>query len=201
MKRSLAAVGFAAIFALSAAARADGSSGAFAQTTPPPAAPAVTVMPPTVRHPYFGWGGVGLYNIGISVCDGGFCASGSTTEFGFNAGGAYDILPLTPDLPLSIVANVGLAFGSFGVTIPITAGAAVHYDKLPVQLLGGLGFTIMPNTGTNAPTPLGLGILLMGSYPLPQIKPGVSAMAQFQYHFLSDGFSLLVFDVGIEYGF
>jgi hypothetical protein len=207
MKGSFVAAGLAAVLLFSASARAEPASftdglntGGFAQTNPPPAAN-TQILAPNLRHPYFAWAGIGFYDIGISACDGQFCVSASSTQFGFNAGGAYDLIALTPDLPLSAFANVGLGFGSFGVTIPITIGAAVHYDKLPVQLLGGLGFTLMPNTGDNTPTPIGLGILLMAAYPLPQLKPGISVEAQFQYHFLDDSFSLLVFDVGLEYGF
>jgi hypothetical protein len=135
----------------------------------------------------FGWAGVGFYD-----ADGnGF--------FGFNAGGALDVVSAAPDLPLSVFGNVGLAFGNF-VILPITVGVALHYDRLPVSLLGGLGLTLVPHTGDGG-TPIGVGIIGMASYPLPQVRPGLSAMAQFQYHFLDDGFSLFVFDVGASMGF
>jgi hypothetical protein len=135
----------------------------------------------------FGWAGIGYYN------------AASTGFFGFNIGAALDVLPLTPELPLSVFGNVALAFSS-DVLFPLTAGAAVHYDKLPVLLLGGVGFTIMPHSGAGG-TPVGLALLGMASYPLPQIRPGVSGMAQIQYHILDDGFSLFVIDVGLEMGF
>jgi hypothetical protein len=135
----------------------------------------------------FGWAGLGYYN------------AASTGFFGFNVGAALDVVPLTPELPLSVFGNAALAFSS-DVIVPLTAGAAVHYDKLPVLLLGGVGLTIMPHSGGGG-LPVGLGLLGMAMYPLPQIRPGMSGMAQIQYHFLDDGFSLFVIDIGIEMGF
>jgi hypothetical protein len=196
MNGSLAAAAFAAILAASSTARADG----LAQTTPPPSAPVTSTFNANVRHPLFGWAGIGFYSVSLSVDVPGFgSVSGSSSYFGLNAGGVYDVIALAPDLPLGVMGNVAFAFGS-DVFVPITVGAAVHYDKLPVQLLGGLGFTLMPHSGGGS-TPLGVGLLLMGSYPLPQVRPGLSAYAQFQYHFLNDGFNLLVFNVGAELGF
>jgi hypothetical protein len=148
----------------------------------------------------FGWAGVGIYHVSRSVDVPGFgSVSGSSTYLGVNAGAALDIFNVAPDLPLSVFGNAALAFGS-DLFVPLTAGAAVHYDRLPISLLGGLGLTVMPNSA-GAGTPIGLGIIGMASYPLPQVRPGLAAMAQLQYHFLSDGFSLFVFDVGISTGF
>jgi hypothetical protein len=135
----------------------------------------------------FGWAGVGYYN------------AASSGFFGFNIGGALDVLPVMPDLPLAIIGNVGLAFGE-AVILPISVGAAVHYDRLPFSLLGGATFTLVPHTEGGG-TPVGLGLLGMITYPMPQIRPGISAMAQIQYHFLDDGFSLFVLDVGLTMGF
>jgi hypothetical protein len=135
----------------------------------------------------FGWAGVGYYN------------AGSSGFFGFNLGGAYDILPVAPDLPLAVIGNVGLAFGDL-VMLPISVGAAVHYDRLPFSLLGGATFTLVPHTEGSG-TPVGLGLLGMITYPMPQIRQGISAMAQIQYHFLDDDFSLFVLDVGLTMAF
>jgi hypothetical protein len=151
-------------------------------------------------HGRFGWAGVGLYHTSFSVDTPFGTFSEGDTHFGFNIGGALDLFQITPDLPLAVFGNVALAFGGNFTIFPISVGAAVHYDKLPVQLFGGLSFTIMPASDIGE-TPLGLGIWLMGAYPLPQIRPGMAAMAQFQYHFLDDGFSLLVFDVGLSMAF
>jgi len=135
----------------------------------------------------FGWAGVGYYN------------AASTGFFGFNLGGALDVFPVMPDLPLAVIGNVGLAFGD-AVILPISVGAAVHYDRLPFSLLGGATFTLVPHTEGGG-TPVGLGLLGMITYPMPQIRQGISAMAQLQYHFLDDGFSLFVLDVGLTMAF
>jgi hypothetical protein len=152
----------------------------------------------------FGWATVGIYDFGISFdipngAGGTFSAGGSSAYFGISAGGALDVVQLMPDLQLSVFGNAAIAFGS-DLLVPLTAGAAVHYDALPVMLFGGLGFTVLPNT-TGIGTPIGLGLLLMASYPVPQIVPGMSFLAQFQYHFLDDSSHLLVFDVGASIGF
>ncbi len=146
----------------------------------------------------FVWGGIGLYRVGITVDFGGGSVSGSSTGFGFNVGGAINLVPITPDLQLAGWANAAIAFPSINV-YPLTAGLAVRYDKLPVQLLGGLGFTIMPNGGND--TPLGLDIMVMGLYPLPMVAPRFSAEAQMSYNILSSGYSLFTFTVGAGYGF
>jgi hypothetical protein len=148
------------------------------------------------RAPYsrFAWGGLGIYHVGID-CDG----CGGSTYFGLHAGAAFDIVKLAPDLPLSLFGNVALAFGG-DVFFPITAGALVHYDKLPVALYGGLGLTIMPHSGFGD-TPIGVAIYTMASYPLPQVYPGLSAMGSVQFHIMDDSFTLFVFNVGGMIGF
>jgi hypothetical protein len=135
----------------------------------------------------FGWAGIGYYN------------AASEGFLGFNAGGALDLAVVAPDLPLGVFGNVAIAFGS-DVILPITVGGEVHYDKLPVQLLGGAGFTLMPHSGGGS-TAAGLALMGMASYALPQIRQGAAAMAQVQYHFMSAGFSLFVLDVGITMAF
>jgi hypothetical protein len=151
-----------------------------------------------VPHTRFGWAGIGIYHISVSFDNSPL--SFGDTNFGFNAGGAVDIIKLAPDLPLSIFGNIAIAFGSDFTLFPITAGAAVHYDKFPVQLFGGLGLTIMPVTNAGE-TPIGIAIYTMASYPLPQVYPGLAAMAQVQYHIMDDNFSLFVFNVGGTIGF
>lgn len=158
-------------------------------------APTDDSMAGTKRTPYIAWGGLGLYNVGVSVdIGGGFTVSGSSTYFGIHAGGAASLLNLTPDLPLvawgDIAATIGDAF------FPIAVGAGVRYDKAgPVQLLGGAGFALMPHSGGGS-TPLGLRILGMVLYPLPQVHKNLSAQGQISYDFLSDGFHLFTFTVG-----
>lgn len=146
------------------------------------------------------WGGIGFYDVGVSVSTPFGTYSASNSYFGFNAGAAVNVLSLTPDLPLAVFGNAAIAFGSGGFFLPLTGGAALRYDKLPVKLLGGLGLTVMPDSA-GAPTSVGLGILAMAMYPLPQIDPRLSAEAQFQYHFLNNSLSLLAFTIGAGYTF
>lgn len=157
-------------------------------------------MAGTKRTPYIGWGGIGLYNVGVSVDIPGFgTVSGSSTYFGINAGGAANLLSLTPDLPLVGWADLALSLGS-DLFFPLSAGAGVRYDKAgPVQLLGGLGFTLMPHTGGGPGAPLGLRILGMVLYPIPQLNPNLSAQLALSYAFLTDGFHLFTFTVGLGY--
>ncbi|HEX4386414.1 MAG TPA: hypothetical protein VH083_25845 [Myxococcales bacterium] len=153
----------------------------------------------------FGWATVGIYDFGISVdvpngAGGTFSVGGSSAYFGVSVGAALDVVQLIPDLQLSIFGNAAIAIGS-DLVFPLTAGAAVHYDALPVMLFGGLGFSVVPNTASGADTGVGLAIFLMASYPVPQIMPNLSFLGQFQYHFLSNSEHLLVFDVGASIGF
>src|SRR4051812_38312580 len=118
----------------------------------------------TKRTPYIAWGGIGFYNIGQSIDFGGVTISGSSTYFGFHVGGAASLLNLTPDLPLVGWGDIALTLGS-DLTFPVAVGAGVRYDKAgPVQLLGGLGFALLPNTIGGAPTPVGLRIMGMVLY-------------------------------------
>src|SRR6266404_786938 len=150
----------------------------------------------TKRTPYIGWGGIGLYNVSQSVTIPGFgTVSGSSTYFGFHAGGAASLLQLTNDLPLVGWGDIAMTLGS-DLTWPIAAGAGVRYDKAgPVQLLGGLGFALLPHTGGGT-TPVGLRILAMALLPLPQVHHNFSAQTQFSYDFLTDGFGLFTWTVG-----
>jgi hypothetical protein len=202
MKRSLASllpacclVASAAIAAEPLEVAAGGGKSGFAQVRSD--APYGTTVSSPGR---FGWLGIGIYHTSISVDTVFGSFSVGDTHIGVNAGGALDILALSPDLPLSVFGNIAVAFGGNFTILPITVGAAVHYDKLPIQLLGGLGLTLMPATDIGE-TPVGVGLLLMASYPLPQLRQGIAGMAQFQYHFLSDGVSLWVLDVGLTMGF
>ena len=183
MIRSATALALTALLATAASA-----------APPPAAAPApsnsvVAGAAPTTR---LGWASLGLYDVRYSAGNG---FTYSEADFGVGAGGAVNLAQLTPDVPLAGFANVAIAFATGGLAFPLTAGAAIRYDKLPVQLLGGLGFTIMPNS-TGAGTGVGAGILLMGLYPLPQLDPRLSAQAQIQYHLLTNNLSLFEFVVG-----
>lgn len=151
----------------------------------------------TKRTPYIAWGGLGLYNVGVSVdIAPGVSVSGSSTYFGFHAGGAANLVNLTPDLPLVGWGDIALTLGS-DLFFPLAVGAGVRYDKAgPVQLLGGLGFALMPHTGGGT-TPLGLRIMGMLLYPLPQVHKNLSAQTQLSYDILSNGFHLFTFTVGV----
>jgi len=141
----------------------------------------------TKRTPYIGWGGLGLYNVGVS--------NGSKTYFGFHAGGAASLISLTPELPLIGWADVALTLGS-DLFFPMAAGLGVRYDNLgPVQLLGSLGFALLPTTASFS-TQAGLRFMGMVLYPLPQIHRNLSAQAQLSYDILSNSFHLFTFTVG-----
>jgi hypothetical protein len=154
----------------------------------------------TKSSPRFAWGGIGFYSVGFSQNFGFGTVSGSSGAFGLNVGAAFNVFQLTPDLPLAAFGQASIAFASGGSFFPLTAGAAVRYDKLPVQLLGGLGFTLMPNSG-GANTGVGLALMAMGLYPLPQITPNFSAQVQLGYHILNQGLSLFQFTFGGGYAF
>ncbi len=150
----------------------------------------------TKRTPYMAWGGLGLYDVGVSVDIPGFgSVSDSKAYFGIHGGGAANLLQLTNDLPLVGWGDVAFAFGS-DVFVPLAVGAGVRYDKAgPVQLLGGLGFAFLPHSGAGS-NPVGLRILAMALYPFPQIHHNFSFQGQFSYDFLTDGFHMFTFTVG-----
>jgi len=140
----------------------------------------------TKRTPYIAWGGIGLYNVPGAV------------YFGFHAGAAANLIQLTPDLPLVGWADVALAFGSEAF-FPLAAGAGVRYDKAgPLQLLGGAGFAVLPHTGAGT-TPVGLRLMGMALYPLPQVARNLSAQTQISYDILTESSHLFTFTVGIGY--
>ena len=147
----------------------------------------------TKRTPYMAWGGIGLYNVSI---DQGFgFGRASSTYFGFHGGGAANLLQLTNDLPLVGWGDIAMSLGS-DLFFPMAVGAGVRYDKAgPLQLLGGLGFALLPHTGAGS-TAAGLRIMAMALYPLPQVHRNFSGQAQFSYDFLSDTFRLFTFTVG-----
>ena len=171
------------------------------KTPPAPAAsssdtpPADTVSASAANSaPRIGWASLGVYDVRFSTPFGTI----SDGEFGLNVGGAMNFAMLAPDVPLAGFANIGISFASGGQFFPLTAGAAVRYDKLPIQLLGGLGLSVVPNSaGTN--TGVGAGILLMGLYPLQQVDPRLRLQGQIQYHLLTQSMSLLEFLIGVGY--
>ena len=143
----------------------------------------------TKRTPYIGWGGLGLYNVSSGV---------GSTYFGFHAGGAANLIQLTNDLPLIGWGDLAMTLGS-DLFFPIAVGAGVRYDKAgPVQLLGGLGFALLPHTGGGT-TPAGVRIMGMVLYPLPQLNPNLSAQVQVSYDILSSSVQLFTFTVGAGY--
>jgi hypothetical protein len=150
--------------------------------------------------PFLGWAGIGVYDVRQSYTVFGVSGTATDAEFGLNVGGAMNLVQLAPDVPLAAFANAAISFASGGQFFPLTGGAAVRYDKLPVHLLGGLGLTVMPNSG-GAATGVGLGILLMGLYPLAQVDPRFGIQAQIQYHLLTNSLSVLEFLIGVGYSF
>ena len=185
IRSNASAAAFLAALLLTTSARA---------AKPAPAAAPASAAPPARM---LGWANLGIYDVRFSTPFG----TVSDGEFGIGAGGAMNLAQLSPDVPLAGFVNAAISFASGGQFFPLTAGAAVRYDKLPVQLLGGLGFTLMPNSG-GANTGVGLQFpLLMGLYPLPQITPNLSAQVQFAYNFLNNGLSLLQFTFGGGYAF
>jgi hypothetical protein len=142
------------------------------------------------------WGGLGVYDVGVSVDIPGFgSVSNSSAYFGIHAGGAANLLQLTNDLPLVAWGDIAMTFGS-DFFFPLAAGAGVRYDKAgPLQLLGGLGFAVLPHTGAGS-NAVGLRIMGMALYPLPQVHPNLSAQGQISYDFLNNGFHMFTFTVG-----
>jgi hypothetical protein len=171
-----------------------------AKAAPPKAAKADTAVSEARPSPLLGWAGLGVYDVRQSYTVFGVSGTSSDAEFGLNVGGAMNLAQLTPDVPLAGFANVAMSFASGGQFFPLTAGLAVRYDKLPVRLLGGLGLTLMPNTISPGPSAgVGLGILLMGLYPLPQVDPRFSLQGQIQFHVLTQSLSLIEFLIGVGY--
>jgi hypothetical protein len=142
------------------------------------------------------WAGAGIYRFSQTV--GGISAT--STDFGLNVGGTYGLLPLFSELTFSLLGNAAVAFGNTSF-LPLTAGLALQYGGLPLQVTGGFGFTLAPRADLSGTTPAGWGILLHAAYPLSQVTAGFGVYAQAQYHFLSDGVDLLVFNAGGQIGF
>src|SRR2546425_6991651 len=89
----------------------------------------------TKRTPYIGWGGLGLYNVGVT--------GGSSTYFGFHAGGAASLINLTPELPLIGWGDIALTLGG-DLFFPMAVGArAPHHSLGPVQRVGGLRIALL----------------------------------------------------------
>ena len=65
------------------------------------------------------------------------------------------------------------------IILPIAVGAGVRYDKAgPVQLLGGLGFALLPNTASGAGTPVGLRIMGTGPYKITSFPSSTAATVE-----------------------
>ena len=159
-----------------------------------------TAVVGTRNAPRFGWGQIGIYTLGVSIDTGFGTVSGSSSYFGLEGGAAMNLASLGADVPLAGFASVGLGLGSGGVFIPLTLGAAVRYDRLPVGLMGGAGFILMPITG-GGPTTLGVNILALAHYPLPSVNPNMSVLGKFSYAILSDHYSLWTLTAGLGYAF
>jgi len=144
----------------------------------------------TRRTPYIAWAGLGGYNVGAP--------GGSSTYFGFHIGGSANLLQITPDLPLVGWGDAALTLGG-DLFFPLALGAGVRYDSAgPVQLIGGVGFAVLPTTASLS-TSVGVRLMGMALYPLPQIDRNLSAQAQLSYDFLSNSMHLFTFTIGIGY--
>ena len=144
----------------------------------------------TKRSPYIAWGGLGVYDV--------TGPGGGSAKFGLHVGGSANLIQVARDLPVIAWGDIGLGLGS-DLFFPFAVGAGVRYDKLgPVQVLGGVGFAWLPNT-SSGPNPVGVRLMAMGLYPLPQLHPRVSGQAQISYDFLSDSAGLFAFTVGLGY--
>jgi hypothetical protein len=148
------------------------------------AAPTYDTHAGTKRTGTIAWGGIGFYSVS------------GTGAFALHVGGAANLTLLAPDLPLVGWGDVGIGFASGGTVFPLKLGAGVRYDKAgPFQLIGGAAFTVMPTTVSVT----GVGIALMGMalYPLPQLHPNASAQAQIGYDILSDSLGTFEFTIGL----
>ena len=145
------------------------------------------------------WGDIGFYNVGVGV-NTPFFGNQTVTNgaFGLGVGTAVNVSQLSPEVPVAIWGNAALAFPSGGTVFPLTAGAAIRYDQLPVGLLAGLGLTLMPHSysGTASSAPVGLAIQGRGFLPLPQVTPNFAATAGIAYHILTSSFSLFTLTFG-----
>jgi len=151
----------------------------------------------------FGWGGIGIGGSRYTFDDGfGFSASSTDTTFDINLGVAVGFLPITSGLSLDVWGSLSANIGSY-VYFPISVGVGVVYDRLPIQLFGGLGFSLVPNTVPSelVGTAVGADIILMGIYPLPKVLPHLGGYAQLQFDILDDHLFIWSLSLGAAYQF
>jgi hypothetical protein len=138
----------------------------------------------TKSSQFIGWAGLGIWTFGVTIDTPFGSFSRSTTDLGLHVGGAANLVPLAPDLPLIIWGEIPMVF-SGKTYFPLAAGAGVRYDKAgPLQILGGLGLAIAANTGSSS-TPVGVRIMGMVLYPLTQVNPNLSIQTQLSWDILS----------------
>lgn len=138
---------------------------------------------------------VGLHVTSVSGTDG----TASGTDFGLTFGGKATYR-LSDTLSVGPLLNLSLVFDSNGTAVPITAAGALTLDKvLPVELTGGVGFTLYTGTGGGT-TPVGVAILAQALYPFPGM-PNVGAHAQIVENILNDSFNLFQITAGLAYKF
>jgi len=166
-----------------------------------PGTPEAAAMASAAPLDRFIWGGIGYYGARYSFDCGDF--SGVTTcsatdgAFGLQVGAALAFTQLAPNLKLDGWGSIAGVFGS-GNYFPINLGVGVTYDALPVALFGGLGFSIVPNTGNTA---VGLDINLMAIYPVPQVVKGLGLMGQLQVDILNENLLIWNLIVGGTFSF
>ncbi len=148
-------------------------------------APTSSTSAATKRTATIGWAGLGLYSV-----DG-------NGAFALHAGGSTNLTMLSRDVPLIGWADVGIGFPTGATVFPLKAGAGVRYDKAgPFQLLGLVGLDVMPVTN-GVGTGVGVSIMGMALYPLPQVHPNLSAQAQIGYDILSNSLGTFEFTIGV----
>lgn len=151
-----------------------------------------TMLPPN-------WAGQAYFDLGLHFTHiSTDLGSNTNTDFGLTLGGkaTYRFAENWSGGPL---LNLSLVFDNGGTAVPITAAGVVTFDKmLPVELTGGLGFTVY--TGLTGATPVGLALLVQALYPLPSM-PNLGIHAQLVENIMTDSTNLVQLVVGAAYKF
>ena len=121
--------------------------------------------------------------------------------FAVRGGLQWGFVSVADGFSLNGYAEVGLGICCGYLFVPLEAGATVSYDKLPVKIFAGLGFTAIPNTVSGASTPLGVDIMTMGVYPLPIVAKGFSAQVELGVYAVSGGWASFHSNFGVGYSF
>jgi hypothetical protein len=155
----------------------------------------------------FLWFNIGYYGAHHSnaPCGSFSTCSGIDHAVGLNIGAAFAVARLGEGFHFSVFANFAGAFGDLDY-YPLTVGAGFAYDRLPLHLFGGAGFTVAPHTtGYTADesnnVAVGADVFLMALYPLPDVARHFGVQSQLQFNFLSQGFFIWSLSLGFAYSF